>query len=112
MTIPLQGAIYLWPDVPENHPMGIKNRRWVVVSREAFNADSEHVLACPITSSRPGPPDIPVQATPHNRLDHDSVIRVTMITPIKKDELGAALARLSTRYTRQVIDKLRLLVEV
>lgn len=111
MSFPQQGEIYRWPDVADNHPMGVKSRRWVVVSRNAFNEGSGHVLACPITSSPPGPPDITVEATPHNSLDHDSVIRVTMITPISKSELNSPLARLGTRYTRQVLAKLAMLVE-
>lgn len=113
MASPLQGEVYYWPAVKANHPMGDrKTHRWVVVSRDAFNQASAHVLACPLTSYPPTLLDIQVKATPHNRLDHDSSLLPRMITPILKEELDEAIARLPKEATRQVLDRLRMITEV
>ena len=113
MDDPRQGEVYFWPEIKENHPMGDEiTHRWVVVSRDAFNKGSPHVLACPLTSYAPTSLDIGVKKTPHNKLRHDSAILPRMITPILKEELGEAITRLPPNVTCQVLDKLRMLVEV
>jgi hypothetical protein len=70
------------------------------------------VLACPITSYPSTTLDIPVAATPHNTLDHDSTIIVPMITPILKDELQPTRGRVGAKVLRPVLEKLRLILEV
>ncbi len=113
MADPLQGEVYIWPQVKDNHPMGSKKKHcWVVVSRDAFNESSSHVLACPLTSYPPNNLDIEVKKTPHNKLDHDSALLPRMITPILKDELGEPISRLPKQITREVLDRLRMIVEV
>ncbi len=113
MADPLQGEVYFWPKIEPNHPMGDKKvHRWVVVSRDAFNEASEHVLACPLTSYPATPLDVEVQATPHNKLSHDSSLLPRMITPILKEELGEPDTRLPTSVTKQVLDRIRILIEV
>ena len=112
MSNVLQGGIYRWPDVPENHPMGHKRRMWVVVSRDAFNEHADHVLACPLTSYPPTALDIAVKRTPHNLLDHDSSMLPRMITPILKSELGDALGQVSREPMQMILEKLRLILEV
>jgi mRNA-degrading endonuclease toxin of MazEF toxin-antitoxin module len=113
MADPLQGEVYYWPAVKKNHPMGDqKVHRWVVVSRDVFNQSGEYVLACPLTSHSPTGLDIQVKATPHNRLDHDSALLPRMITPILKEELDEVITRLPKDITRQVLDRLRLVIEV
>ncbi|HOD82426.1 MAG: PemK-like protein [Planctomycetes bacterium ADurb.Bin126] len=112
MSDPLQGEMRGWDQVPDNHPMGDKNRMWVIVSRDAFNRSSSYVLACPITSYPPTQLDITVPATPHNPLSHQSAMLVRMITPILKRELGPALGRLGPKITREVACLLRTLNEV
>jgi len=113
MADPLQGEVYYWPKIKKNHPMGDeKTHRWVVVSRDAFNKGSEHVLACPLTSYPPTKLDIEVKKTPHNRLDHDSSLLPRMISPILKEELGEPVTRLTKTATGQVLDRLRMIVEV
>jgi mRNA-degrading endonuclease toxin of MazEF toxin-antitoxin module len=113
MTEPLQGEIYFWPAIKDNHPMGDKKvHRWVVVSRDAFNEKSSHVLACPLTSHPPTAIDVAVKATPHNRLDYDSALLPRMITPILKEELGKPIARLPKAETSQVLDRIRMIIEV
>lgn len=113
MADPHQGEVYIWPQVKDNHPMGSKKKHcWVVVSRDAFNESSNHVLACPLTSYPPNNLDIEVKKTPHNKLDHDSALLPRMITPILKDELGDPLSRLPKQITREVLDRLRMIVEV
>ena len=89
-----------------------KKHYWVIVSRDAFNEASQHVLACPLTSYPPNVLDIEVRKTPHNKLDHDSALLPRMITPILKDELGKPITRLPTQVTSQVLDRLRMIVEV
>jgi len=112
MNDPLQGEIHRWDQVPENHPMADKNRKWVVVSRDVFNRANDYVLACPITSYLPTELDIAVPATPHNSLEHPSAMLPRMITPILKAELGPALGRLGSKITREVAGRLRVLTEV
>ena len=113
MADPRQGEVYIWPRIKDNHPMGSrKQHRWVVVSRDAFNESSSHVLACPVTSYPPTVLDIEVKKTPHNKLDHDSALLPRMITPILKEELGEALTRLPKQVTGLVLDRLRMIVEV
>jgi mRNA-degrading endonuclease toxin of MazEF toxin-antitoxin module len=111
MAEPLQGEVYVWPDVKPNHPMGAKPRIWAVVSRDRFNAHSSHVLACPLASYPPNALDIEVKATPHNRLDHDSALVPRMITPILKDELTSPRGRLPRNVVAQVLDRLRMILE-
>ncbi|MGQ9648608.1 MAG: type II toxin-antitoxin system PemK/MazF family toxin [Phycisphaerae bacterium] len=54
MADPRQGEVYAWPAVKDNDPMGSRQTHgWVVVSRDAFNESSGHVLACPLTSYAP-----------------------------------------------------------
>ena len=51
MADPLQGEVYHWPQIKKNHPMGSETiHKWVIVSRDAFNESSSHVLGCPLTS--------------------------------------------------------------
>lgn len=112
MSEPLQGEIYFWPRIKDNHPMGDeKTHRWVIVSRDVFNERSLHVLACPLTSYPPTALDIEVKKTPHNGLTHDSSLLPRMITPILKEELGPPIARLPRAITSQVLDRLQMLVE-
>lgn len=113
MADPLQGEVYYWPAIEANHSMGDrKTHRWVIVSRNAFNSSSEYILACPLTSYPPTALDIAVSRTPHNRLDHDSALLPRMITPILKAELADALTQLPPQVTRQVLDKIRMIIEV
>lgn len=113
MAEPLQGEVYFWPKIEENHPMGDeKVHRWVVVSRDAFNKASDHILACPLTSYAATEIDVSVKATPHNNLSHDSSLLPKMITPILKEELGKSTTRLRGSVTGQVLDRLRMLIEV
>lgn len=113
MTSPAQGTIHYWPASPGKHPMGKKEgRRWVVVSRDRFNQNSRYILACPITSYPPTEIDLPVAATPHNTLDHDSSIIVSLITPILKDELQPTKGRVAAGVLRPILEKLRLVLEV
>lgn len=113
MTEPLQGEVYFWPAVKDNHPMGDqKVHRWAVVSRDVFNQNSKYVLACPITSYPPTALDIGIKATPHNRLNHDSSLLPRMITPILKEELTEPITRLPANLLKPVIDRLRLIIEV
>ena len=113
MTDPRQGEVYIWPAVKDNHPMGSKKvHRWVVVSRDAFNESSSHVLACPLTSYPATVLDIGVKKTPHNKLDHDSSLLPRMITPILKEELGEATTQLPKQVISEVLDRLRIIVEV
>jgi len=93
--------------------MGTKeNRMWVVVSRDVFNRDSRHVLACPLTSYPPTVLDIEVKDTPHNPLSHASAMLPRMISPILKSELGPAQGRLPSKVVAQVVDRIRMIVEV
>jgi len=113
MADPQQGEIYDWPAIEGNHPMrDQKTHMWVVVSRDVFNTSSAHVLACPLTSYPSTMLDVSVKATPHNRLAHDSSLLARMITPILKDELAAPIARLPADVTRQVLDRVRMIIEV
>src|SRR5688572_7932405 len=113
MASPLQGEVYRWPEIQGNHPMGgEKVHRWVVVSRDAFNESSDYILACPLTNYAPTALDIGVKKTPHNRLNHDSSLLPRMITPILKGELGEAITRLGEEITSQVLDRIRVLIEV
>ncbi len=113
MTFPAQGTIHYWPSSPERHPIGKKaGRRWVIVSRDPFNQNNRYVLACPITSYRPTGIDLEVEATPHNTLDHNSSILVSMITPIPKDELQPTRGRVAAKVLRPILEKLRLILEV
>lgn len=113
MANPLQGEVYFWPAIEGNHPMGSrKTHRWVVVSRDAFNEASTHVLACPLTSYPPTSLDIEVKKTPHNKLEHNSALLARMITPILKKELIDPIARMPSTITGQVLDRIRLLIEV
>lgn len=107
---PRQGEIFFWPDVPENHPMGTKRRRWVVVSCDPYNRHSESVLACPVTSHPPDLLDIAIPKTPHNRLDHDSAMEANLITPILKEELGAPVGRVTFEIIAQVVDRMTMIV--
>ena len=104
-----RGDIFEWPDVPEDHPMGQKRRKWVVVSRDSFNEGSRHILACPLTSYPPQPIDISIRKTPHSRLDHDSALTVCMITPIKKTAMGPIISHLSRPDLQPIIDRLDML---
>ena len=110
MPDPRQGEVYQWP-TSGSHPMGVKTRLWVVVSRDVFNKHSSHVLICPLTSYPATPLDIPVQATPHNPLSHDSSLLPRMITPVLKDRLGPCLGRLSRTVLSPVLDRLRMIIE-
>jgi mRNA-degrading endonuclease toxin of MazEF toxin-antitoxin module len=101
-----RGDVFLWPSVAEDHPMGGKRRRWVVVSRDAFNDESPHILACPLTSYPAQPIDISIPKTPHNRLDHDSALIVCMITPIKKTTMGPTIAHVTRDDLQPLIDRL------
>ncbi|MHC4444303.1 MAG: type II toxin-antitoxin system PemK/MazF family toxin [Planctomycetota bacterium] len=113
MADPLQGEVYCWPQIKKNHPMGdVKTHKWVIVSRDAFNENSNHVLGCPLTSYPPTAIDVEVKATPHNKLDHDSSLLARMITPILKEELGQPITRLPPNITGQVLDRIRMLIEV
>ena len=113
MSDPRQGEIYYWPDINENHPMGDgKIHRWVVVSRDAFNELSDHVLACPLTSHRASEIDVLIKPTPKNQLEHESSLLAKMITPISKDNLGESKGRLLPRETGQILDRLRIIIEV
>ncbi len=114
MADPRQGEVYIWHIIKKgNHPMGSeKTHRWVVVSRDAFNESSNHVLACPLTSYQAKALDIEVKKTPHNRPDHDSSCLPRMITPILKEELGESITRLPKQVTGEVLDRLRIIVEV
>lgn len=113
MADPRQGEVHAWPAIEDNHPMGSrKTHWWVVVSRDAFNESSGHVLACPLMSYTPTVLDIGVKKTPHNRLDHDSSLLPRMITPILKEELGEAITRLPKQTISEVLDRLRMIVEV
>ncbi|UCD28468.1 MAG: type II toxin-antitoxin system PemK/MazF family toxin [Planctomycetota bacterium] len=113
MADPLQGEVYHWPQIKKNHPTGSETiHKWVIVSRDAFNESSSHVLGCPLTSYPATAIDIEVKATPHNKLDHDSSLLARMITPILKKELGQPVSRLPTSVTGQVLDRIRLLIEV
>lgn len=89
-----------------------KTHRWVVISRDVFNKHSEYVLACPLTSHRPTELDVQVTKTPHNKLSHDSSLLPRMITPILKDELDDPVTRLPKAVTSQVLDRLRMIIEV
>ena len=112
MAEPQQGEIYHWPEVRANHPMGDhKIHMWVVVSRDAFNRHSNHVLACPLTSYPPTEIDIEVKATPHNRLSHNSALLARMITPILKEELSTPVVRLPASVVGHVLESLRLIIE-
>ena len=113
MAEPLQGEMFFWPEIKDNHPMGDDEvHRWVVISRDAFNQGSDHVLACPVTSYPATAIDIEVKATPHNKLSHDSSLLPRMMTPILKEELGKPISRLPPSVTGQVLDRLRILIEV
>jgi len=101
-----RGDVFEWPNVSEDHPMGSKRRKWVVVSRDPFNEESRHVLACPLTSYPAQPIDIGIAKTPHNRLDHDSSLIVCMITPIKKTTIGPVISQLARHDLQAVIDRL------
>lgn len=105
-----RGDVFEWPDVPEDHPMGSKRLKWVVVSRESFNENSRHILACPLTSYPPQPIDISVPRTPHNRLDHDSSLVVCMITPIRKTTMGPVIAHVDHSELQPLIDRLDMIV--
>jgi mRNA-degrading endonuclease toxin of MazEF toxin-antitoxin module len=105
-----RGDVFEWPNVPDDHPMGRKRRRWVVVSRESFNEDSRHILACPLTSYPPQPIDISIPKTPHNRLDHDSSLVVCMISPIKKATMGPVISHVGHKDLQPIIDRLDMIV--
>jgi mRNA-degrading endonuclease toxin of MazEF toxin-antitoxin module len=113
MSFPAQGTIHFWSESPHQHPIGKKpGRRWVIVSRDAFNAHQKYVLACPITSYPPTVLDIAVPATPHNTLEHDSSMIVPMVTPILKDQLRPTRGRVAAKVLRPVLEKLRLVLQV
>ncbi len=105
-----RGDVFEWPNVPENHPMGTKRRKWVVVSRESFNEYSRHILAGPRTSDAPQPIDISIPRTPHNRLDHDSSLIVCMITPIGKTTMGPVISHVDHKDLQPIVDLLDMIV--
>jgi len=105
-----RGDVFEWPNGSDDHPVGSKRRKWVVVSRESFNEDSRHILACPLTSYPPQPIDISVSKTPYNQLDHDSSLVVCMITPIKKTTMGPVIAHVDRRELQPLIDRLDMMV--
>jgi mRNA-degrading endonuclease toxin of MazEF toxin-antitoxin module len=105
-----RGDVFEWPNVPKDHPMGGKRRKWVVVSRDAFNEGSPHILACPLTSYPPQAIDISIRKTPHNSLDHDSSLTVCMITPIRKTTMGPVISHLGRGDLQPIIERLDMIV--
>lgn len=112
MANPQQGDVYQWPAVSKSHPMGDEPHMWVVVSRTIFNRDSDYVLACPLTSYPATQIDVEVRATPHNPLRHTSALLAKMITPIKKSELGSCRGHLPSSVVSEVLDRIRMIIEV
>ena len=113
MAEPLQGEVYFWPEIEDKHPMGARKvHRWVVVTRDVFNESSDHVLACPLTSYPATAIDVEVKATPHNKLEYDSSLLPRMMTPILKEELGRPITRLPPSVTREVLGRIKILIEV
>jgi mRNA-degrading endonuclease toxin of MazEF toxin-antitoxin module len=107
----LQGEIYHWAAIPPEHPMASKPHMWVVVSSSLFNKAHDHVMACPLTSHPATRVDVHVPDTPQDPLTHDSSLRVSMMSPILRNQLSKPIGRLSFKIVRQVIERLRIIVE-
>jgi mRNA-degrading endonuclease toxin of MazEF toxin-antitoxin module len=110
MSSVLQGEVYYWSDLPPDHPMGQKQHMWVVISSSLFNELNKHVMACPLTSYAATPLDVPVARTPHNRLQHDSALRVSMMSPIPKARLEGPIARLPFEIVCEVTSRIEAII--
>jgi mRNA interferase MazF len=109
-----QGDVY-WIDLDEPTGSGPGYRHpHVVIQNDVFNASQiGTVIVCALTSNlrHAASPGNVLLESGEADLQKRSVVNVTQVQTVAKEQLGAWIGRLSERRVQQILDGLRLITE-